>query len=41
MVLKNCSVSKPFILCETGLILTKDKCLSVENIQKEIIELIT
>ena len=29
MVLKSCSVSKLFILCETGLLLKKDKCLSV------------
>ena len=32
MVLKRCSVNEPFILCETSLVLKKDKCLSVENI---------
>ena len=41
MVLKRCSVNEPFILCETSLVLKKDKSLSVENILKEIIELIT
>ena len=41
MVLKSCSVNEPFILCETSLVLKKGKCLSVENILKEIIELIT
>ena len=41
MVLKSCSENKPFILCETSLVLKKDKCLSVENILKQIIELIT
>ena len=41
MVLKSCGEIEPFILCETSLVLKKDKCLSVENILKEIIELIT
>ena len=36
MVLKSCSVNEHFILCETSLVLKKDKCLSVENILKEI-----
>ena len=40
-VLKSCSVNEPFILCETSLVLKKVKCLSVENILKEIVELIT
>ena len=41
MVLKSCSLNEPFILVETSLVLKKDKCLSIENIMKEIIELIT
>ena len=41
MVLKSCNENEPFILCETSLVLKKDKCLSVENILKEIKELIT
>ena len=41
MVLKSCSVNEPFILCETSLVLKKDKCLSAVNILKEIKELIT
>ena len=41
MVLKSCSGNERFILCETSLVLKKDKCLSVEDILKEIIELIT
>ena len=41
MVLKSCGEIEPFILCETSVVLKKDKCLSVENILKEIIELIT
>ena len=32
MVLKNCSMSTTLILCETSLLLKKDKCVSVENI---------
>ena len=38
---KKLQCERTFILYETSLALKKDKCLSVENILKEIIELIT
>ena len=38
---KKLQCERTFILCETSLVLKKDKFLSLENILKEIMELIT
>ena len=38
---KKFQCERTFILCETSLVLKKDKFLSLENILKEIMELIT